>query len=222
MSAPASTKPRKGGKRPQNFHRSKHAYTLDVAQIMSFSEEEAEAEFSRIRFASSGGFPKCLKCGCESTTSFKRWNPSHTTSRTIYKCKMCRTQFTATSGTKLSYRKLTFKKILIGIAMFARTCSGFSSIDLSDFMKCDFRTAHIFGHKLRNAMRDDIDFRDGPLDGVVEADLTEIGGYIRPKNLRSEKTRIKLVLRKRTTGSIPFADQRENMYSQPYSAVTTD
>lgn len=193
VSEPATTKPRKRGKRPQSYRRSMDSYTLDTMNMGAYSDEQAEEEITRLLFADSNGFPKCPKCGCEATTSFKRRNSS----RTIFKCKKCRRQFSATSSTMFAYHKLSFKKMAYGAGMFARSNSGVSAIDMADYMKCDYRTAHIFSHKLREAMRKDIDFGRGLLDGVVEADLTEIGGSIRKKNLRREKSPEKIAATKK-------------------------
>lgn len=187
MSEQATSKPEKRGKRPQNFHRSKRAYTLDVAAVIRYTEEEAEIEFTRLRFADSCGRPKCPKCACESTNTVRRWNPGHTICRTIFKCKMCGSQFTATSGTSLAYRKLSFSKIMIAIAIFVRANVGVSALEIFDWIKCDYRTAHLLCHRFREAMQNDLNEGRAPFEGEVESDVMEAGGRLRPKNQRREK-----------------------------------
>jgi transposase-like protein len=74
------------------------------------SDEEARATFRAIRWAATDGEPVCPRCGCLACYEYE--------SRPIFKCKGCGHQFSATSGTMFSSRKLPVRDYLLAIAIF--------------------------------------------------------------------------------------------------------
>jgi transposase-like protein len=130
--------------RPQSFLRSPEARTLNHREIASLSEERAFALFKSIRFAENQGEPFCPHCGCVAVYTYK--------SRPIFKCQGCEKQFSLTSGTVFSHRKMSISDILYAIAEFIEGAKGVSAMYLQRKFQCDYRTAWVLEHKLREAM----------------------------------------------------------------------
>lgn len=154
------------------------------------TEEEAYAFFVKHIFAANDGKPFCPRkeCKrCDAIYTYKpRWTPDRTTFRVIYKCKNCNKQFTATSNTPLAYKKISFKEMLCLIWDFtAGVATGTAALRMSNARDHDYKVAWAFFHRLRQAMKRDLE--SVVLDGEVEIDGTEIGGYVKPKNARKEK-----------------------------------
>ena len=78
----------------QHFLLSSRAKTLTLSSVARISDEEAEAVFRKIRWASNNGKPFCPKCGCTIVYDCRRANG---TAR--WRCKACRRSFSITSGT---------------------------------------------------------------------------------------------------------------------------
>ncbi|HEV2561556.1 MAG TPA: IS1595 family transposase [Rhizomicrobium sp.] len=181
----------KRAKRPQSFLRSKAAHTLDIFELASLDEQQSYERFKVWRYADNSGRPYCPDCGVDAINTFQRWNGDRTIARTIFKCKECDKQFTATSGTIFAYRKMSFRKILMAVALFIQFPKGTAALQIHSLVQCDYRVALVLTHKLREAMIRDMDSDTRPFEGEVEADTCWIGGHIRPKNLREEKDELK-------------------------------
>jgi transposase-like protein len=183
----------------QHFLLSAAANSLNLEDIVCMSTEEAYVAFQAIRFAGSEGEPVCPKCGCAAVYTYR--------TRKLFKCKACPHQFTLTSGTLFSSRKIPLKRILIAIAMFADPAAGKTAISLRQPLRATYKTAFVLAHKLREAMA--LDAEGGLLTGSVDVDGAEVGGYIKPKNVkkrrvdtrrsmyRSKKKQIVVVLKQR-------------------------
>ncbi|HET7084144.1 MAG TPA: IS1595 family transposase [Rhizomicrobium sp.] len=137
------------------------------------TEEQAYAAFQAIRFASTGGEPVCPSCDCPAYT-FK--------CRKIFKCKNCGKRFSLTSGTPFASHKLTFGDILYAMAIYSMGAKGTNAIELSHRVNISYKSAFVLLHRLREAVAQDADL--SPLVGEVEFDCAEVGGYIRPKNVK--------------------------------------
>jgi hypothetical protein len=198
-------------KRPQSFLRSKAAHELDYFELFSLTEEQAFARFKEVRFAANDGKPYCPSktCGCDAVYTYRPlWNKAKTISRVEFKCKRCEKRFTATSGTAFHHRKMSFKKILVAIAMFIQFPKGMAALQMVAFLRCDYRAALILIRKLREAMKRNID--QGPFETrPVEADSTEIGGYIRPKNARKEMDPRDPRKTKKNAWKIPYTSKKK-------------
>lgn len=142
------------------------------------SDNEAFAQFTKLRFASTDGQPVCPRCGCDAVYRYR--------CRRAFKCKRCSRQFSATSGTVLAYRKLSFRSILLGVADFIRPAKGRSSIELSHLLGVQQKTAFVLGHKLRDLLLWSL--AELVVSGDVEVDGAEFGGHLRPKNVRKKST----------------------------------
>lgn len=162
----------------QKFLLSPAARDLSLAQLYDLTEGQAYDEFLRLRYAETGGNPVCPKCGSTASVKFR--------CRPILKCKECFSQFSPTSGTVFAYRKLSFKKILLGIAYFSKKSNGKCALDLCDDLNVHYRTAYLLGLKLRVVMGRVVEAVQ--LEGAVAIDGTPVGGHIRPKNVKKKKT----------------------------------
>jgi ribosomal protein L37AE/L43A/transposase-like protein len=136
------------------------------------SDEEARATFQAIRWADNGGEPYCPKCGCLKVYAFA--------TRPIWKCSGCQHQFSVTSGTIFDNRKRPIRDYLLAIAIFANGAKGHSALQLSRDLDCQYKTAFVLAHKLREAMASEQS--NLALAGTVEIDGAYFGGHIKPEN----------------------------------------
>jgi len=108
------------------------------------SDTEAYDAFKAIRFSQNNGEPFCPKCVCVELYSFQ--------TRRVWKCKGCKAEFSVTSGTIFSNRKLSIRNILSSIAIFTNGAKGHSALQLSRDLDCQYRTAYVLSHKIREAI----------------------------------------------------------------------
>lgn len=161
----------------QHFLLSAKARTLSLAQIMRLTETEAFDTFVALRWAENAGQPVCAKCGGVDIYRYE--------SRRIFKCKACGSQFSATSGTIFASRKLEIRDVLAAIAIFANGAKGISALQLSRDLDCQYRTAYVLAHKLRESMT--AETKDMTLSGTVEIDGAYFGGHVKPANFKQNR-----------------------------------
>ena len=141
------------------------------------SEKDAQEAFQAIRWADTDGQPVCPECGGLEHYDLK--------SRPVWKCKGCKKQFSITSGTIFHSRKLSLRDILGAIAMFTNGAKGYSALQLSRDLGCDYKSAFVLCHKLREAIATAREA--GALKGDVEIDGAYFGGYVKPANKRADR-----------------------------------
>ncbi len=112
------------------------------------------------------------------------------------------------------------KDLLVAIAIFVNGAKGISALQLSRDLDCQYKTAFVLAHKLREAMGAEMKHRK--LSGHVEVDGAYFGGYVRPENRkedrvdrrlsehRSGKRRVVVIMRQRGGKSLPFVCQTED------------
>ncbi|NOZ32703.1 MAG: IS1595 family transposase [Alphaproteobacteria bacterium] len=171
----------------QHFLLSAAARTLSLREIYMAGERKAYDVFKSMRW--ENGEPVCPRCGC--------YEAYKITTRRKFKCKACYHQFSVTSGTIFSSRKMDFTDLLAAICIFVNAAKGVSALQLSRDLDCQYKTAFVVAHKLREAMKNEKD--TSPLNGDVEIDGAYFGGHIRPTNL--EVDRIDRRLAKHQTGT---------------------
>ncbi len=106
-------------------------------------------------------------------------------SRPIYKCQGCESQFSITTDTIFASRKMPIRDLLAAIAIFVNGAKGISALQLSRDLDCQYKTAFVLAHKLREAMG--AGMRTRKLNGHVEIDGAYFGGYVKPKNVKAER-----------------------------------
>ena len=195
----------------QHFLLSASARTLSLAKVARMSDDEAFQAFKLIRWSDNGGEPYCPKCGCVALYSI--------TTRKLWKCKGCTHQFSCTSGTIFASRKLPMRDYLLAIAIFANGAKGHSALQLSRDLDCQYKTAFVLAHKLREALA--ADTADHTLSGTVEVDGAYFGGYVKPENRKEDrkdrrlaqnqtgKRRVVVAMRERGGRTLPFVFKSE-------------
>jgi transposase-like protein len=147
----------------QHFLLTATARSLSIGQVMRLSDEEAHAKLIEIRWSNNNGQPYCPHCGCADVYGLR--------CRPIWRCKGCNKQFSVTSGTIFHSRKLPHRDYLAAIAIFANGAKGHSALQLSRDLDCQYKTAFVLAHKLREALGSEIHNPDEPeLAGTVTID----------------------------------------------------
>jgi len=161
----------------QHFLLSAAARTLSLAKVMRMTDDQAFDAFRNIRWADTQGDAVCGKCGgCECYT-FK--------ARRIFKCKACGSQFSVTSGTIFASRKMDLRDILGAIAIFVNGAKGHSALQLSRDLDCQYKTAFVLSHKLREALA--AEQATSKIEGEAAVDGAYFGGYVKPANRKSDR-----------------------------------
>jgi len=162
----------------QHFLLSTAARTLSLAKVMRMTDDQAFDTFKSIRWASTGGEPFCPRCGC---FQIYRLNDNRR-----FKCAACLHKFSVTSDTIFASRKMAIRDILAAIAIFMNGAKDHSALQLSRDLDCQYKTAFVLTHKIREALASEQD-AVGEVAGSVEVDGAYFGGYIKPANRREDR-----------------------------------
>ena len=196
----------------QHFLLSAKARTLSLVQVMRLTDDEAFATFKAIRWADNNGEPVCPCCGCIAVYEYR--------SRRIFKCKGCFAQFSVTSQTIFASRKMPIRDLLAAIAIFVNGAKGISALQLSRDLDCQYKSAFVLAHKLREALGADAHGRR--VSGDVEIDGAYFGGHVRQENRKADrkdrrlainqtgKRRVVVVMRERNGRTLPFVFRTED------------
>ncbi|MEO6716667.1 MAG: IS1595 family transposase [Novosphingobium sp.] len=168
----------------QHFLLSAKARTISLRSVYTMGEDKAYETFRRLRWPETDGEAVCPRCGCVDSYEIK--------SRRQFECAACKRHYSVTSGTILSNRKMTFTDLLAAIVLFVNGAKGVSALQISRDLDCQYKTAYVLCHKLREAMaREDINIE---LNGEVEIDGAYFGGHIRPANNRTNRVDRRLAM----------------------------
>ena len=191
----------------QHFLLSAASRTLSLRAIYKAGEEAAYQTFCEMRWPETNGAAVCPRCSNHETYTI--------TTRRKFKCKGCGHQFSVTSGTIFASRKMDFVDLLAAICIMVNASKGVSMVQLSRDLDCQYKTAFVLAHKLREAMA--IEVQTGEvLEGHVEIDGAYFGGHIRPENAKADrkdrrlkehqtgKRRVVVALRERHGRTLPF------------------
>ena len=190
----------------QHFLLSAAARTLSLRAIYKAGEDAAYETFCKMRWAETDGEAICPQCGCCETYKI--------TTRRKFKCKGCAHQFSVTSGTIFASRKMAFVDLLAAICITVNASKGVSMLQLSRDLDCQYKTAFVLAHKLREAMAAEIQTGE-ILTGHVEVDGAYFGGHIRPANVKADRVdrrkkehqngrrRVVVVMRERLGRTLP-------------------
>jgi transposase-like protein len=162
----------------QHFLLSAKARSLSLSSILRMSDDDAHARFQAIRWADNGGEPFCPRCEFTGIYSYA--------SRRIWKCKGCGHQFSVTSGTIFSSRKLPVRDYLAAICIFVNAVKGVSALQMGRDLHIQYKSAFVLCHKLREAVG--VVQNQGELSGVVEIDGAYVGGHVRQENDKAKRT----------------------------------
>ncbi len=161
----------------QHFLLSAKARSLSLAKVARLSDEEAYQTFKLVRWAATDGAPVCPRCGCVAVYTYA--------TRKLFKCKACNHQFSVTSGTIFASRKLSIRDYLLAIAIFVNGAKGHSALQLSRDLDCQYKTAFVIAHKIREALASEA--KGATVSGEVEVDGAYFGGHVRPANRKVDR-----------------------------------
>jgi transposase-like protein len=190
----------------QHFLLSAKARNLSLKAVFSMGEDRAYETFCQLRWPDTDGEAVCPRCGCVETYDIA--------TRRRFKCVACYHQFSVTSGTIFASRKMSFTDLLAAIAIFVNGAKGVAALQLSRDLDCQYKTAFVLTHKLREAMT--LAQSTVQLNGIVEIDGGWFGGHVRPENRkedrkdrrlkehRSDKRQCVVIMRERGGRSLPF------------------
>jgi transposase-like protein len=195
----------------QHFLLSAKARTLSLSQVLRLTDDEAYGTFKAVRWAVTNGNAVCPQCGSLAVYTYA--------SRRIFKCKGCGHQFSVTSGTIFASRKMSYRDLLSAIAIFVNGVKGVSALQLSRDLCCQYKTAFVLTHKLREAMGAELAKTVG---GEVEIDGAYFGGYVKPENKKADrkdrrlrenqtgKRSVVVVMRERLGRTLPMVFKSED------------
>lgn len=169
-------------KHKQHFLLSAKARSLSLKTVFTMGEEAAYNTFRQMRWPETDGEAYCPRCGCTEAYDIK--------TRRKFKCMACHHQFSVTSGTMFASRKLSFTDLLAAIVIFVNGAKGIAALQLSRDLDCQYKTAFVLTHKLREAMAIEQEGRN--LDGEIEIDGGYFGGYVKPENRKEDRKDLRL------------------------------
>ena len=196
----------------QHFLLSAASRTLSLRKVYKAGEEAAYKTFCEMRWPETGGEAVCPCCGHTETYKI--------TTRRKFKCKNCHHQFSVTSGTIFASRKMDFVDLLAAICILVNASKGVSMVQLSRDLDCQYKTAFVLAHKIREAMGSEVHTGE-VLEGHVEIDGAFFGGHIRPENAKKDrkdrrlkkhqtgKRRVVITMRERMGRTLPFVGESE-------------
>ena len=139
-----------------------------------FSDEQVCIDHLRAIRWKNGAY--CPHCG--STTVY------HFSDNRTHKCGDCRQKFSIKVGTIFEDTKLPLSKWFMAIWMVTSHTKGIASTQLAKDLKITQKSAWFVLHRLRHAAK--TKSFNKPLEGIVEADETFVGG--KEKNKHAHKT----------------------------------
>jgi transposase-like protein len=198
----------------QHFLLSAAARTLTLSAIARMSDEEAHTTFQKLRWADNGGEPYCPRCGCLENRKLA--------TRPVWKCKGCAYQFSVTVGTIFADRKRPIRDYLLAIAIFTNSAKGHSALQLSRDLGCQYKTAFVLAHKLREAIEAEQQKTSFTDNSEKEIDGAYFGGHSKPHNEATKrvdrrtaeeqtgKRQVVVVMRERNGRTLPFVYRKES------------
>lgn len=195
----------------QHFLLSAASRTLSLKAVFSMGEDKAYETFRRLRWRETEGEAVCPRCGCVETYDIA--------TRRRFKCVACHHQFSVTSGTIFASRKMAFTDLLAAVVIFVNGAKGVAALQLSRDLDCQYKTAFVLSHKLREAIAREQ--ADRQLGGIVEIDGAYFGGYTKPENRKEDrrdrrlfanqtgKRQCVVVMRQRGGRTLPFVVANE-------------
>ena len=116
---------------------------------------------------------------------------------------------------------MDFVDLLAAICIMVNASKGVSMVQLSRDLDCQYKTAFVLAHKLREAMASEVHTGE-VLDGHVEVDGAYFGGHVRPENRKEDrkdrrrkenqtgKRRVVVAFRQRPGRTLPFVVTKES------------
>ena len=146
---------------------------VSFLSILKWTDDECRDYLEAQRWPSG---PICPKCGAPEPWKITRKTQTKNAVRTLYRCRSCKKQFTATVGTIFEDSKIPLSKWFAAIYLMCASKKGMSAHQIHRELDVTYKSAWFMCHRIREAMRD----KEGlPLTGTVEADETYVGARSR-------------------------------------------
>lgn len=142
---------------------------IDLLTLMDkfHSEERCHQYLEELRWPDGVTCPRC-----------ESKKISRIEKRKQYDCDSCRYQFSVRVGTILHDSHLPLRKWFAAVYLMCESRKGVSANQLKRVLKVAYKTAWYLCHRIRAAMAD---ADTEPLEGIIEADETYVGGVKRGK-----------------------------------------
>ncbi|MGE0775150.1 MAG: IS1595 family transposase [Sphingomonadaceae bacterium] len=190
----------------QHFLLSAAARTLSLKAVFTMGEDKAYETFRAMRWPETEGEAVCPRCGCVESYDIA--------TRRKFKCVGCHHQFSVTSGTIFASRKMSFTDLLAAIVIFVNGAKGYAALHLSRDLDCQYKTAFVLTHKLREAMAREQIGRQ--LDGTVQIDGAYFGGYVKPENVKADRKDRRLLINQSGKRQCVVIMREQNGKSLPF------
>jgi transposase-like protein len=146
--------------------------------VVYFSDPAKASDFvAKMRWADG----KAICPDCDSRDHY------YLASRRVWKCKICKRQFSVKVGTIFEDSPLPLTKWLPAVWLLANSKNGVSSHELARAIGVTQKTAWFMLHRIREAMRNG---STDKLNGIVEVDETYVGGIAKNMHAKDRKRRI--------------------------------
>lgn len=143
---------------------------ISFLSVLEWSDDQCREFLEAGRWPNG---PVCPKCGADNPYRIERRSKSKNIVKSLYRCRACRKDYTATVGTIFEDSKIPLQKWFAAIYLMASSKKGMSAHQIHRQLDITYRSAWFMCHRIREAMKSK-DFT--PLNGVVEADETYVGG----------------------------------------------
>src|SRR3989304_817378 len=142
---------------------------VSFLSILKWTDDQCRDYLEAQRWPSG---PICPKCGTPEPWKSTRKTQTKNAVRSLYRCRSCKKQFTATVGTIFEDSKIPLSKWFAAIYLMCASKKGMSAHQIHRELDVTYKSAWFMCHRIREAMRD----KEGlPLTGTVEADETYVG-----------------------------------------------
>jgi transposase-like protein len=149
-----------------------------IEAVVYFSDKAKASDFvAKMRWAD--GIPICPNCDSR--------DHYYLAKRQVWKCKLCKKQFSVKVGTIFEDSPLPLTKWLPAVWLLANSKNGVSSHELARAIGVTQKTAWFMLHRIREAMRNG---STDKLSGIVEVDETYVGGVAKNMHAKDRKRRI--------------------------------
>lgn len=143
--------------------------------ITNFTEEQARNYLETLRWPTG---PVCPHCGATTVYTLKQRPKSRrTVRRGLYKCKICRKQFTVTVGTVLEHTHLSLSKWLLAVGRVYSSEKGINVQELRRLLGVTYKSAWLIARKIKHAMN------QSTLDKKPSTSIEEAAMYRDPNRI---------------------------------------
>lgn len=137
--------------------------------VMRWTDEECRTYLEKMRWPNGVA---CPTCGTLEPYRITRKSKTKNVVQTLFKCRGCKQQFTATVGTIFEDSKIPLSKWFAAIYLMCASKKGMSAHQLHRQLDITYKSAWFMCHRVREAMRTKF---PELLKGTIEADETYIG-----------------------------------------------